>query len=81
MQSDDPELWQAISNNTMQFMNLIMTGNPNAVQNLQQPSGGAGAGVGGGQRRAPPGSIPVSREEMAAIQRLKELGFDEASCA
>lgn len=51
-------------------MSLILGHDPMAGM---AGAGGAGAGAGagaGGQRRAPPGSIQVTPEEMASIDRL-----------
>ena len=42
---------------------------------------GAGAGAGGGRSRPPPGSIQVTPEEMASIDRLVQLGFPKARAA
>jgi len=42
---------------------------------------GAGAGGGGGRQRPPPGSIQVTPEEMASIDRLVQLGFPKARAA
>jgi len=44
-------------------------------------AGGAGAGAGGGRSRPPPGSIQVTPEEMASIDRLVQLGFPKARAA
>lgn len=47
-------------------------------------AGGAGAGgqsAGAGQQQPPPGSIAVSPEDMAAINRLASLGFPKSRCA
>ena len=43
--------------------------------------GGAGAGGAGGAGGAPPGAIRVSPEEMAAIERLVQLGFPKHKAA
>ena len=65
-------------------MSLILGHDPMAGMGGGMP-GGAGAGAGaagaGGARRPPPGSIQVTPEEMASIDRLVQLGFSKARAA
>eukprot|EP00695_Tsukubamonas_globosa_P002056 TRINITY_DN3134_c0_g1_i1.p1 TRINITY_DN3134_c0_g1~~TRINITY_DN3134_c0_g1_i1.p1 ORF type:complete len:119 (-),score=45.31 TRINITY_DN3134_c0_g1_i1:61-417(-) len=61
----NPALLQAIQQNPQEFMSLLMEGGA---------PGAPGAG-------APPGSISVTPEEMAAIDRLAALGFDKTVAA
>ena len=56
-----PQLHQAISQNPQAFLQLLLG------------EGGAGAGAEGGQD--PPGTIRVTQEENASIERLIQLGF------
>jgi UV excision repair protein RAD23 len=62
-------------------MNLILSGDPNV--GLAAGAGGALPGVGfGGQEGAnPPGTLSVTEEEMAAIDRLTSLGFPKHRAA
>lgn len=66
-------------------MSIILGHDPMAGMG---PGGGAGAGMGagagagaGGRPRPPPGSIQVTPEEMASIDRLVSLGFTKARAA
>jgi UV excision repair protein RAD23 len=85
----NPELLAAIRDNPDSLHRVLQ--NPDIMQQLmammlmQQMGGGGGAGgmpagmpgMGGGGR-APPGTIQVTAEEKAAIDRLTSLGFSQA---
>lgn len=68
-------------------MSLILGHDPMA--GMAGGAGGAGAGAGmptgaagaGGRARPPPGSIQVTPEEMASIDRLVSFGFTKARAA
>ena len=65
----------------MAFMNMMMTGNPDAVPTQMPGMGGMGGMGGQGTRpaqRRPPGSIQVTQAEMDSIQRLESLGFEKS---
>ena len=63
-------------------MSLILGHNPmdgmGAGAGAGAPAGGRPGGAGG---QPPPGSIQVSAEEMAAINRLTQLGFPKGRAA
>ena len=65
LQTRDPTLYQTLSQNPQAFLALLSGGDPNA------PPGGEG-GEGGSD---PPGTIRVTPEEKAAIERIEAMGF------
>lgn len=61
LQTRDPGLYQTLSQNPQAFLALLSGGDPTA------PPGGEGAD--------PPGTIRVTPEEKAAIERIEAMGF------
>ena len=58
LEQDNPAVFQAIQQNPMAFMNMIMGGNPNLGAGM--PMGGGMGGMGGGQG-GPPQARPGPR--------------------
>jgi UV excision repair protein RAD23 len=59
---------------------MISSMPPEQLQNMMamfRGMGGAG-GMGGGAGAAPPGTVRLTEDEMAAVRRLMELGFDQS---
>jgi len=66
LQTRDPGLYQTLSQNPQAFIALLSGGDPSAA-------GEGGEGGEGGSD--PPGTIRVTPEEKAAIERIEAMGF------
>lgn len=85
LQQQSPDVYSAIQANPQLFMQLILGGGIPGAGGAGAGAGmpgmpgmpGAGAGAGGAPSRPPGGGhvINVTQEELAAIERLEQLGF------
>ena len=67
-----------------QYLNMAMQGGGGAGNaGLADLMGGLGAGAMGGEGGAPPGAqvVRLTREEMEAVDRLADMGFDRTEAA